>query len=334
MSAMKPQASNDPSQPQREVLPAEVRFDKWVYGGISYFAQAATGIVLTRWLKYGSGKPHFERAAEWLGPKIYRNKSVKDAANAVSSPLLVTTMVMVGNTFLLPVKWLENRKPAIVRSMHEKDVAAMEAAGTPYSEEERARQEKALKDLEHEPPQSWASLLGGRVAGLVPVFALAFALGEKGQHAERFAAKTISKGLDTVGAKQLAKSKTLESYIHVGFLDVFYSMISAGGLYVYSHLVHPKEKAQPHKESLSELLPGATPAGAIVDTTPTTGMTEIPATPAAAENQRKFSDAIRRRDPAAIPARQQKPAAAPESFRQKLAVEERGQESHAERSAP
>ncbi|NBO18523.1 MAG: hypothetical protein EBV03_04720 [Proteobacteria bacterium] len=276
-----------------------------------------------------------ERAAEWLGPKIYRGKTVKDAANAISSPLLVTTMVMVGNTFLLPVKWLENRKPGIVRGMHEKDVAAMEAAGTPYSEEERARQEKALKDLENEPPQSWASLLGGRVAGLVPVFALAFALGEKGQHAERFAAKTISKGLETVGAKQLAKSKTLESYIHVGFLDVFYSMISAGGLYVYSHMVHPKDKDPKHKESLSELLPGATPAGAIVDATPTTGMSEIPETPESAVKQRKFSEAIERRDPTAIPPRETRKAKpSPESYRQKLAVEEVAQENRsAERSS-
>lgn len=303
MSATKP--PQDPGQPQREILPEEVKFDKAVYGGISYVAQAATGIVLTHWLKYGSGKPLFEKAARWLGPKIYTGRSIERAAEEISSPLLVTTMVMVGNTFLLPVKWLENHKASIVRGWTEKDAARKEAQGTPYSPEELARREKALQDLEKQPAQSWASLLGGRVFGLVPVFALAYGLGKKGQAAEEFTARAVAGGLNLVGAKSLARSRTLETYIKVGFLDVFYSMVSAGGLYVYSHLLHPKPK---HQESLSEYLPGPTPASAIQDPTPTTGMPQIPDTPASA--QRRLTDTI----PEPV---RPKPAP-PASFRQRI----------------
>lgn len=264
MSGAKPQSDNT----EREILPAEHRFDKWVYGGISYAAQAATGIVLTYWLKHGGGKSYFNRAAEWLGPKIYRNRSVTEAAENVSTPLMVTTMVMVGNTFLLPVKWLENHKASIVRKMHENDCEKMERAGTPFNEEERARQEKALKDLEKEPLQNWKSLLGGRAAGLIPVFALSFGLGKKGEWAERKAGQFFSGAFNLVGMKKVAKSETLQKVVQVGFLDVFYSMISAGGLYVYSHYLNPPARAnKKHKESLTELLPGPTPAAPIVDTT-------------------------------------------------------------------
>ncbi len=242
MSGGKP--VKDPAATEREMLPAEKTFDRAVYGGISYAAQAATGIVLTYWLKYGSGKPHFEKAAKWLGPKVFRNRTVEEATKEISSPLMVSTMIMVGNTFLLPVKWLENNKAKIVRSWHEKHDAKMEAKGTPFTAEEKAHNEECLQKLEKEPPQTWGSLLGGRAFGLAAVYATLFALGNKrNEAAEEFSAKVIMKGVDAVGMKSLAKSKTFEKYIHVGFLDVFYSMVSAGGLYVYSHVINPPKHA-------------------------------------------------------------------------------------------
>ena len=108
-------------------------------------------------------------------------------------------------------------------------------------------------------------------------------------------------------------------------------MVSAGGLYTYSHLIHPHEKKSGKHDTLQELLPGATPAGAIRDGTPTTGMSEIPETSDAAVKQRKFSEAIQRRDPAGIPAKTTQPKApVPESYRQKLAAEELAQETRSQ----
>ncbi|MBY0406525.1 MAG: hypothetical protein K2Q01_02445, partial [Rickettsiales bacterium] len=230
----------DPNAEQREKLPAERRFDKYVYGGISYGAQALTGIGLTYWLKYGSGQPIFNKMAKWLGPKLYSGKTVAEATKEVSTPLMVTTMIMVGNTFLLPVKWLENRKAQIVRSWTEKDCERMEARGTPYTKEEIEHQQECLAKLDKQPPQTWGSLLGGRAFGLAAVYATVFGMGNKrNEAAEAAAAKAIAKGFETVGATTIAKSKTLENVVHVGFLDVFYSMVSAGGLYVYSHYLNP-----------------------------------------------------------------------------------------------
>lgn len=314
-------AKSSDSNPDRKILPEEVKFDKRVYGGISYFAQAAAGILLTRSLKFGSLKPLFEKATTTLGPMVYRNRSVEKAAAEISTPLLVTTMVMVGNAFLLPVKWLENRKASIVRDWTEKDAAAKAAQGTPYSQEEIAQQQAALKDLEKEPNQSWASLIGGRVFGLIPVFALAYGLGKKGEIAEKFASNTVSKGLGAVGAKGLANSNTVKSYVQVGFLDIFYSAISAAGLYSYSHFMHPthKKDEDPAKHNIKF---GPTPGGAIVDPTPTTNMPQLIDEPESA--RKKFADQVTRTqgpDPV-----KNNPNL---TYREKLATEQLSRSAHA-----
>lgn len=272
----------------REKLPAEKRFDKAVYGGISYAAQAGTGILLTYWLKNGSGRKYYDKATRWLGSKLYPSLPIEEAAKEASTPFMVSTMIMVGNTFLFPVKWLENRKAKIVRSWHEKECERMEARGTPYTPEERAHQEKCLNDLEKDPPQTWRSLLGGRFFGLAAVYAAVFLIGNKrNEAAEAYSAKVITGGLDKIGLKTLAKSETLNKFIHVGFLDVFYSMVSAGGLYVYSHILKPP-KADKHgkKEPLPDIIIGPTPA------TPALNALEERPEPAEDTPKRLFSDSI------------------------------------------
>lgn len=216
---------------KRDILPEEAQFDKAVYGGISYFAQAAAGIVLTRWLAYGGGKQHFDKVVEKIGEKW-------------ASTLKIATLVMVGNSFIPPVKWLEDRKAKIIRGMHEHNVAKQEAAGHPQTPEEKAHDAQALADLDKEPVQSWQSLLEGRAAGLGPVFAVDAMIGNARTEAIQNAAVTgITGGLEKMGLKELAASEKLASYIRVGFLDVFYSAISAGGLYVWSHFIKPPPQA-------------------------------------------------------------------------------------------
>ena len=143
---MTPSDKNNKKKHKREKLPMEIKFDKWVYGGISYWAQALTGMGIAYWMKYGSGKPIFEKAAEWTGKNIMSKITGKTGAAAVKeahTTVTVSTMIMVGNTFLLPVKWLENRKPAIVRKWTEDENKSLEKAGTPISEEGKKRQEAA-----------------------------------------------------------------------------------------------------------------------------------------------------------------------------------------------
>lgn len=308
-----PEQATEPNvhNPNREKLPEERFFDRSVYGGISYAAQAGTGIILTHFLKYGKGKPAFEKVATWLGSKVMPSKTGAEAIKSLSPFMMVTTMIMVGNTFLLPVKWLENRKAKIVRDWAENDIRKMADAGMPYSPEELAHKEKCLADLDKEPVQNWKSLLGGRAFGLGAVYATLFAMGKRNDMAEEYSAKVITKGLDRIGAKQLAKSKTLEQYIHVGFLDVFYSMVSAGGLYVYSHIINPPKG---HKLGLHDLQIGPTPA--------TPAISALAASDDEHEAPGKaYTDTIKPRE-AAAPRPKAKIEPAPKSYGQKINNEE------------
>ena len=232
----------DENKEKRVKLPAERFFDKAVYGGISYFAQAAAGIGLAYWLKHGSGQPYFEKMGKWLGPKLFKNiaenKGVEAAAKEGATVLTVSTMIAVGTAFLIPVKMLEKHKAKIVRGMHER---AHE--GKDLTPEEKAFHEKCLQDLENEPKQTWGSLLEGRIASLAGVYALMFAIGNKNNQAmQDGATKAIMGGFEKIGATKLAKNQTLSRTINIGFLDVFYSAVSASGLYIYSHWIRPPKK--------------------------------------------------------------------------------------------
>lgn len=294
-------------KPHKKIA-AEVMFDKAVYGGISYAAQAAAGIVLLNWIKNGSGRRYFDKMADWIGTNFISkisSKKGKDAIAAADEWIVVTTMVMMGNAFIYPVKMLEDRKPKIVRWLNDKMNAKRESKGEFISDEEKAAQQKSLAELEKKPKQTWWSLGSARVFSLAAVYATLWGANHKGsaknattfnQKGEELFTKAITGTVDAVGLKAVAKSKTLENYLRIGFYDVFYSMVSAGGLYVYSHMICPPKK---HKT-----------APACAETTQTT---PIDAEIQNAEKQdKKHTDCIK---PAA------KPALAQAGFSGRLAQE-------------
>lgn len=235
---------------QRQKLPEEIKFDKAVYGGISYAAQAGTGIVLTNWIKNGGGQHYFQKLAEALTGA--RGASATEKA---SSFIIVSTMIMVGNAFLLPVKWLENRKPQIIRGMVERANKRREAHGDMPSEEELAHQLQHLDKLDKEPKQTWWSLGGGRAFSLAGVYLVERGIGGPRNEAMSIGTtKAIQEGIKAAGMKTLAQSKTLENYLRIGFYDMFYSTVSAGGLYIYSHFVKPPKKEQNLGQSEADAL--------------------------------------------------------------------------------
>jgi len=217
-------------------IPAEILFDKAVYGGISYAAQAGTGILLSHSIRYGRLQKPFNNFVQWITGKA--------VTKGASTTAILTTMVMVGNAFLIPVKWLENRKPKIVRWINDK----MNAGHEPTSEEREAR-EARLHYLEHHAPkQNWLSLILGRGFGLGVVYGVDHVIGEKNNaFLQERSTELIQKGLGKAGFKGLEKSKMFGEYLRIGFIDSFYSMISAGGLYVYSHILHPHKKPNMEK---------------------------------------------------------------------------------------
>ena len=226
----------------REQLPAEKKFDRLVYGGISYAAQAAAGIAVSNWLKHGSGAPLFEKMANWFGPKVLSkiNRVSEKEAIALSDGWIKTTaMIMVGNTFILPVKWLEDRKPEIIRKWTEQTNDKYEKAGVHITPEAKEKQQRLLEELKNEPEQTWWSLTKGRVFALGAVYTILWAMRKHNATGKKLMADTITGTVKGVGLKSLGKSKTMHNLSGIAFYDVFYSTVSAGGLYIYSHFIDP-----------------------------------------------------------------------------------------------
>ncbi len=231
---------------EREKLPEEIKFDKAVYGGISYGAQALTGMGVTYWLKYSKGKEVFHKAARWLAENVISKVSKLDHARSVGlaeETLIVTTMVNVGNLFVFPVKWLENKKADIVGAwVKENDEKAEKLS--PLPKEEKEMRQKMLADLKAAPKQSWTSLWCGRLFALGGVYAFLHSpagvkINPIGEKAFTEAARA---GMEALGPQAAPLVTPAKQFAGIAFYDVFYSMISAGGLYVYSHFIHPKEQ--------------------------------------------------------------------------------------------
>lgn len=250
MSQLPPKS---PHGKEREKLPAEEKFDTAVYGGISYAGQALTGSGLTYWIKHAGGRPLYDKMANWAGPnfisKITRAKGAEAIAKA-DSWITVSTMVVVGTMFLIPVKWLENRKASIIRNWTDKDNEDRKLQGKPISHEDQAMQEKQLRELEAEPKQTWRSLFTGRAASLVAVFTAVPLIGDYNKVMESGFKNVTKSAAKSIGFNKIAKSEIFNNASGIAFYDLFYSMISAGGLYVFSHFISPpKDKHPDHKNT-------------------------------------------------------------------------------------
>ncbi len=252
MSSIKTQDDN-----AREKLPMEKKFDQLVYGGISYAAQAIAGSGLTYWVKHSSGRPIYDKIADWMGPNViskFTSKRGKAAVTAADSFITVSTMVVVGTLFVIPVKWLEDMKANIVEKWTGEDNKKREARGETIAPEEKQHQTELLEQLQEAPKQNWWSLLTARAASLVFVYSAVPLIGDKNNKAMEGQFKSFTDKIATsVGAKKLANTEAFKNASGIAFYDGFYSMISAGGLYIYSHFIAPPkqaEKAQPQLKTI------------------------------------------------------------------------------------
>lgn len=242
MSTVQPQEDR-----KREKLPMEKKFDQWVYGGISYAAQALAGSGLTYWIKHSSGRPVYDKVANWLGPNFiskFSSHRGKAAVTAADSFITISTMVFVGTLFVAPVKWLEDMKAGIVEKWTNDDNKAREARGEIIAPEVKEHQAALLDQLNTAPKQTWWSLLAARAASLVFVYTANPLIGDKNNKIMEAGFKKVTgKVAETLGAKKVAKSEIFQNASGIAFYDGFYSMISAGGLYIYSHYIAPPKEA-------------------------------------------------------------------------------------------
>lgn len=244
----------DGAQPEekRHILPAEKWFNRGVYGGVNYLIQVSASVAFTMWAKYGGGKVHFEKAAQWMGkniiPKI-TNKHGLEAVHESNTYLIATALITVGNLFLLPVKWFEDRKPEHVRKIDDLLVKNYEEKYGPLGPEEKAKREDAHEALAAEPKQSWWSLLGARAGALATVYTAIWAVGEKNNAAmQKKAGDVLEHVFKNSGISKLEKiahSPGTRNFAQIAFVDFFYSIVVASSLFAYSKLLSKKPAPQP-----------------------------------------------------------------------------------------
>lgn len=277
-SAPQPQALESAAQPpaQEATAPtkkpkkiaAEKYFDTGLYGTVSYFGQALASVLLTQWIKHGSGKQKFNATSHWLGKNILEThcgSTPENAAKQANTLLVATTLIMVGNCFLAPVKYIEDHKPEFVRKINDWLNERREQRCGVISETERKEQDTAIAYIAEQPRQTWGSLLSARVFSLGAIYAAISAVGGKNNKTmEDTSANVISKTLHSIGvAKQNAYSKPVQNFGRIAFVDFAYSLVGAGALYLYSHsIAPPKHKKKPGVATAPEASDGPPSANA------------------------------------------------------------------------
>lgn len=246
-------ADNSPSslspehgQEGRKIIAAEKAFDAAVYGFWNYGLQAGASVAAAMWFNHGGGKPYFEKSAEWLGKNVISKITNKTGAAAVAearTPLIFTSLITVGNLFVLPMPYIERHKADYVSKINDWMNDRRTAKGDAPDAAELAEQQQAIAHIEQSPKQSTSSLWIGRALGLTCNYvATTLVTDPRNKKMEHAAANAVSGTLSFFNLPALAESETVRNVAKIAFLDYGYSMISSNVIYLYSHYLHPQEK--------------------------------------------------------------------------------------------
>ena len=104
---------------------SEKIFDWLVYGGIAGVGTFIATIPTTYWAKYGGGAKYFDASSKWLVKKGLSEQSAEQA-------VMTSALMQGGNLALIPVKWAEDNKVALVKKFgdvigEKVDTVALEA---------------------------------------------------------------------------------------------------------------------------------------------------------------------------------------------------------------
>ena len=163
----------------------EAAFNLISYVGFGYFVVTATSVLATWLLR--DVKPVAGKFEKWFTAPITKH-------TGISSGIMNILTLFAGGTVasVLPVKWLEDRKPQVVKKL---DYML-------YDENQFYNDPKiaaAHKELDEMPKQTWITVFGSRVVAFAATFAVYFTLGGN----KSPLAKAIK---DTSFAKKFGKS--------------------------------------------------------------------------------------------------------------------------------
>jgi hypothetical protein len=163
----------------------EAAFNLISYAGFGYFVVTATSVLAT-WLL---------RDSKAFGPTFEKQITTRFVNTRVAKFLHIDTSVMniltlfAGGTIasVLPVKWLEDRKPKVVKKL---DYML-------YSEDQFYNDPKikeAHKELDEMPKQTWLSVFGSRIVAFVATFSVLFIIGGNKSPIARLTGGSLDQG--------------------------------------------------------------------------------------------------------------------------------------------
>lgn len=215
----------------------EKLFDFLTYGGIAFAGVFIATMPFTYWTKYGGGK----KFHDWMTTALKK----RGASEHIAEQTFNTTVLgALGNAAVIPIKFLENKKPELVDKLNN-------LIG------DKSHDASVEQDLK----QSWLSLIKSRIAAYTAVFvslqgAVAIFGGDKfNKFEENFAEHVICKPLGKpTHTPNLTKTVENETkafrYGKIAALDVFATAAATILLYTSSRFFARKNEhwKAPHAE--------------------------------------------------------------------------------------
>lgn len=234
-------ANTSNSEPTEQLVKTPVKsrgdkvFDWFVYGGMNFVGTFVLTIPLAYWAMHGKGKPFFDKLGEGV-------KNLGLPPGAADKVVTTSALFLGGSVMVAPVRLAESMRTSIVSALNrnEKPLGASEE---PY----------------RHPPQTWGSLIKGRLLAWAAVFSSLQAIkwvgyGEAlGKFEHRVAEKSMKlfkkqsytlPAEDVTALKALGTKEALETLEHaetkaykygkLAALDVFATAAATMLLYVGS----------------------------------------------------------------------------------------------------
>lgn len=176
----------------------EAVFNGLSYVGVGYFGVTATSVAMT-WLLRDTKKiaPVFEKYVTSRVKKIGINPSFANIATLFMGGTLAT---------VLPVKWLEDRKPQIVRQLDNILYSDQELANNP-------KIEAAHHELDIMPKQTWVSLVSSRVVAFAATLGVFLLMGANDSPVAKLFGKAGRQSLDE---KSIKFGRWMDRTLHSG----------------------------------------------------------------------------------------------------------------------
>lgn len=215
----KPEPKNGAAKDVPETSKGEVLFDSLAYGGFAGAVTFLLSLPAGYWVRYSnSGR----QAVKWAAGHL---KKVGLSEHSSEDAVMTTALMQGGNLMLLPIKFMEDRKPELVAKLNK-----------------HVGDETCDLSVDKEPKQTWGSLLKARIfLAWTPVFLsfrTAVSLGGKEQFnafEEKFAKHLICRPLGQPTHVKGAET-TLYKLGRIAALDVFATTAAAALLYVGSRI--------------------------------------------------------------------------------------------------